>query len=776
MAAKAPPSARKVASILVAVALLAQGLVVGVQPAHAQVQTYTCPTGFGVGLPILPPLILLSSLKTVPNPVLPSDPITGLPMVRDDLLAYIANLPAAIQLGKALFWDMQAGSDNKTACATCHFKAGADGRTKNQLNPGPTGSGFSANSTLTPADFPFTDFLASPPIDADSIAGSQGVRKSKFVSIGKSGAESTTSVADPVFNVGGVNVRQVTGKNTPSTINAVFNHRNFWNGRAQPEFNGVNPWGNRDPSVPRVWMMDPTKGFPVAIDIHITNASPASQAVGPALNDVEMSAAGRTFPDLGKKMLVLKPQGLQKVSPTDSVLGSIADTTAGLKVSYKTLIQTAFQPKWWNSTKSVNVGGKNYSMMEANFSLYWGLAIMLYEATLVSDDTPMDQFLATRVFDPLTGALLAEGNPDLLNQAAARLQADYGYTGGVAGILNGLKLFEDPLPPVGTGRQCIACHLGANTTSASVANLVGGGAEPGDVAFKNAGFNIKMERMFMQIPAVPTDLLSIMQNVSPTWYTTQVTLDPSTYGVTVTGVTGTPVPPVTLPAPARVAVYDGGWYNLGVRPSGDDAGLGGKDPFGNFLSWTQLYQTTLSDSSIIKVPGGGGLGCVGAGNATFPGEVLNANGFPILSGPLRATEGTDVPGTFKTSALRNVELNGPYFHNGGKSTLLQVVNFYDNGGDFANDTQSPLIKFYGFLSKNSLGMTAGEQADLVAFLIALTDERVRLEKAPFDHPQLFVPNGDTVPGTDDTQEIPAVGAGGASTPLTPFLSLNPFQP
>jgi cytochrome c peroxidase len=42
---------------------------------------------------------------------------------------------AAIALGKALFWDTEAGS-NGQACASCHFQAGADNRVKNQMNPG----------------------------------------------------------------------------------------------------------------------------------------------------------------------------------------------------------------------------------------------------------------------------------------------------------------------------------------------------------------------------------------------------------------------------------------------------------------------------------------------------------------------------------------------------------------------------------------------------------------------------------------------------------------
>src|SRR6185436_9850068 len=139
-----------------------------------------------------------------------------------------------------------------------------------------------------------------------------------------------------------------------------------------------------------VWYVGPNG--PTQIDLHIANASSASQAVGPALNPVEMSAAGRTFPDLGRKMLLVKPLGGQKVDTGDSVLGPLADTATGkgLTASYKTLVERAFQPKWWNANKSVTVNGKTYSMEEANFSLYWGLAIMLYESTLVSDDTPID--------------------------------------------------------------------------------------------------------------------------------------------------------------------------------------------------------------------------------------------------------------------------------------------------------------------------------------------------------------------------------------------------
>ena len=37
------------------------------------------------------------------------------------------------------------------------------------------------------------------------------------------------------------------------------------------------------------------------------------------------------------------------------------------------------------------------------------------------------------------------------------------------------------------------------------------------------------------------------------------------------------------------AVYDNGFYNIGVTPTANDPGLGGKDPFGNPLSFTRQY-------------------------------------------------------------------------------------------------------------------------------------------------------------------------------------------
>ena len=82
------------------------------------------------------------------------------------LSTYVRNRRAALVLGKALFWDMQVGSDGIVACASCHFRAGADPRSVNQLNPGgqdnpnPT-IDLGVNRTLVAADFPLRR-LADP--------------------------------------------------------------------------------------------------------------------------------------------------------------------------------------------------------------------------------------------------------------------------------------------------------------------------------------------------------------------------------------------------------------------------------------------------------------------------------------------------------------------------------------------------------------------------------------------------------------------------------------
>jgi cytochrome c peroxidase len=83
-------------------------------------------------------------------------------------------------------------------------------------------------------------------------------------------------------------------------------------------------------------------------------------------------------------------------------------------------------------------------------------------------------------------------------------------------------------------------------------------------------------------------------------------------------------------------------------------------------------------------------------------------------------------GAFKTPALRNIALTGPYMHNGVYRTLADVVEHYNRGGDLHSvyPNVDPNIK--------PLHLTAREKNDLVRFLESLTGEQelVELPKLP----------------------------------------------
>ena len=149
-------------------------------------------------------------------------------------------------------------------------------------------------------------------------------------------------------------------------------------------------------------------------------------------------------------------------------------------------------------------------------------------------------------------------------------------------------------------------------------------------------------------------------------------------------------------------------------------------------------------------------------------------------------------GGAKVPSLRNAELTGPYFHNGGKLTLRQVVNFYAHGGDFPI-TSGPNRDFNVVDLDHEIQTVLGpaDRVALTAFLLSLTDERVAREQAPFDRPELFIPMDGRAPdnatgrasmlaqstGTSSCgtaicfRRLAAVGAAGNATRLPAFLNV-----
>jgi cytochrome c peroxidase/FtsP/CotA-like multicopper oxidase with cupredoxin domain len=627
------------------------------------------------------------SLKNVPLPPAPAA-----------LSEYVVDKNAAIQLGKALFWDMHVGSDNKTACATCHFSAGADKRPKNSVNPGTLrrtadlqlpNPDFNfdvggPNYTFQASDFPLTKYLAgvtgndpAKRTDKNDIVSSQGQFNGAFNAVTvdkKAGAladDCSYTLDADAFHYGSLSTRKVQGRNAPTVINAAYNFRNFWDGRATNTFNGGDPFGTRNPNA-LIWKM--VDGVMQQVTVVLPTSSLASQASGPALSGSEMSCDNRTFVDLGAKLLDQPILNGQTIATTDSVLGGFAAATSRPK--YRDLVAKAFNSQYWmwptvdfsdvtaKKLASMDLKAKPFKrkmkmatgQMEANFSLFFALAIEAYEQTLISDDSRFDQWAA--------------GATTVLTDSEKR----------------GFDLFQNKA-------LCQACHTGAEFTAASFRNVT----------------EVRLERMDM-------------------W-------------------------------DGRTMTYDSGFYNIGVRPTFEDLGIGGRDPFGKPFSESMLL-TEASDKDAA---------------AALLGDGIFAYQYMIP----KFTNQVNVAGAFKTPGLRNVELTGPYFHNGGKATLMQVVDHYNRGGDFGKDNAFNLAP-----AIVPLGLTEAEKIDLVSFMLSLTDDRVKMERAPFDHPSICIPNGHltgpTAPATslnapDDTMCLDAVGSEGRSSPLTPFMDLSPYQ-
>lgn len=756
---------------------------------------------------------------------------------------FVVDELAAIELGKTLFWDQQVGSDGQ-ACASCHFNAGMDNRIKNQLSPAfiggnaifdgtASGGAGGPNYTFVADDFPFhqetPEFLQD--FDTDDVSSSQGVFPTDFTDIEIPPPASTgvpearddcTPIGppDPVgFHVGGINVRRVEPRNTPTVVNAVLNFRNFWDGRANNVFNGNDPFGRRNQDA-RV-LEKQSDGTVAKIIVEFENSSLASQSVGPPLSDFEMSCAGRTFPKIGKKMLSLPPLALQVVHEDDSVLGSLSNddgslTIPGISATYADMIEVVFDPRFWDSDKLFDVdkneigsgapmNTSEFTMKEANFALFWGLAIQLYQSTLIADDSPFDNgnlnqqeldgldvFLdqgkcinchGTAMFTKAsTLHLIAENQEEGLVERMLMGQDHKAYQLTGSGNINGGTKYTvtahmirfgpfqngvDTDPSLGTwkinegkGKNALQCDYAVQSVTAN---------PDGTLSTVDIQFGLIPEGGSPAGCGASAELI-----VFPDSDEIKFSRDGGL--VVASAVNG------NYQLHSRIALYDNGFYNIGTRPTEEDIGVGGEDPFDNPLSFTRQYLDLLRglnvpdpfqideckfeirfdpDIDIAFFPGGFDSIACDDGSTAFKPTDNAANDQAIR------TQRVAVDGAFKVATIRNTELSGPFFHNGGQKSLEEVVQFYNRGADFAQVNQDNLDP-----DIQPLGLSDDQQEDLVAFMNSLTDERVRCEQEPFDHPQIFVPNGHpgdetmvteegmTGHATDAPLEIPAVGAGG----------------
>lgn len=684
-------------------------------------------------------------------------------------------------LGKALFWDTAIGSEGE-ACASCHFSAGVDHRLRNQINPGneqlpededdlpilefgPIGP----NEEVIPEDFPLhlledTTDRNSPIIrTTDDRLSSSGTFDAPFLALAEGDIDECGPASADLFHADGLPARQVEPRNTPTTINAVFNHRNFWDGRANNIFNGKDVFGRRDILMnPAARVLVYQDGEASLMPMEIEDASLASQAVGPPLSRVEMSCFDRTFADVGRKILAKGrvPLGNQVVHPDDSMFGKpglarfterppskpLRDGSGyGLRVSYPEMVKRTFLRKYWGAPGKYIITPEGeliedengYTQMELNFSLFFGIAVMEYEATLISNQSRFDDA------SPVPGCLIAADGCE-----------DNG--GPIPGVLtekelDGALLFRsNAFGPLGElGARCTGCHGGP--------------------------------------------LLSIAVQTAAAPLETPVIRFPET------------VPPEEDPAGETVATYhDAGFFSVGVTPVVDDQGVGFVDLHGLPLSLAAQFKQGLISGSTNDD------GTVNPDTEQFiDGDLVALADIVSLRDPTNLPQTGEaaadseilrIEGTFKTPQLRNVGLTPPYFHNGGNKNLTELIELYARGGN-RRDIEGALgddsgsgptgdgpIPFEGpnhgrnvddnvrplNLAIGGTNSETGEEKDqeygkeaLVDFMLTLTDPRVQCDEAPFDHPSLEIFNGHDPIDTDGDGKaddivivLPAVGAGG----------------
>lgn len=782
------------------------------------------------------------------------------------------------QLGKALFWDMQVGGDGVLACASCHYHAGGDNRHINQASPGlkagdfvhdlfngPNGTlaqthyqannqngrqvGMRVSETALIAAGAVADALdgtpsptavkAAPALDINDVISSQGIRAGFFLGLAPDGFGGFGAVdraalapADPGFdrnftaNAPGIpdTTRRVEPRNSPTVINAVFNFRNFWDGRADTFFNGMNPLGFRDPDA-RVMTYQGSALTP--IKLRVPFSSLASQAVGPVLSTFEMHYGPRTFPDVGKKLEGAIPLNGQAVNGTDDLLGTLRDPSGrGLQGTYGQYVRQIFDQKFWGDGNGNDVcvtdtagglqlrGGtgscagplapNDYTLLSWNFSLFFGLSVQAYEATLTTGQT---------IVDLVEGGVATGTLVNQVRNARKTVTVDgLALPDCIAALaINGSQAAIAVATDLCTAHYAKLIHPGA-VAGAEAATATNGALLPGQAIGGcedplTCGSSPNLARARLAMTSIERGLNRFFAGATGCGI---CHFNPEFTGATVSALTGFGAPP-PLPLPpgqARkippevvlermnafaggVLVYDSGFYNIGVRPTPEDISIG--DAIGGVpLAYSKLVEiingapaTGFDAGKIASISAeitGGELriptsptdltpiawapalvcapGIQGNGNG-------NANNNPIPRCVPDVIPGERLQrfGSFKTPTLRNVKYTGPFFHNGAKMTLRQVLESYKTAMHFpvlnANNLSEAIRVF-------QLGVQ--DEAAVVEMMeTGLTDWRVAYREGVFSHPELCVPLGhDAVTGKTVLAGIPGVGRGGDTRRLVTF--------
>ncbi|MFM7057482.1 MAG: cytochrome-c peroxidase [Planctomycetota bacterium] len=601
------------------------------------------------------------------------------------LTDYVRDPQTLKALGKALFWDQRVGSDDRTACATCHYHAGVDTRTKhtdNALVPGQ----LRANHQWTRADHSSAyetgksaDFGLITAKDGDDdqtrVIGSQGIRLRIFegltqnaegIPVEKSRMPTQVELQSLHYPETLLPYRSVSRRNAGTVINSTLLSRLFHDGRAADEFNGHDGYGNQSLVPDEIGKFIVRNRQVTTLRVRIPRAAAASQSVVPLVSDQEMSWHGRRPWHVALKLLDTPPLLLQDVHKEDSLLApwTHQDQQKSLNTTYRKLIEQAFLPALWQAPDSfqlnpsfTTIDGQplkgSTAMHAANFSLFFGLAIMAYEQTLISDDSPWDKY--------------ANGDTTAMSLTA----------------ITGMEKFRS--------YGCGDCHMQPEFAGAAIAAVFGDSDPPDD-----------------DYDELPPGIKPLTQPVNPDGNKFIEQLKPVFEG-----------PGEHLNK--QIFAYDGGFYNIGV---------------------TSLWFNNQINTPVARLDWG--VGRVAEPNE-IPFEFSRARKRYPGEDRLQPNQ-SHVRGAFKSPSLRNIALTSPYMHNGAFLTLREVLLFYQYGPrEFADIAEAKFWHHPGLPALQQF-LEADVRAidEIEAFLMALTDSRVELHQAPFDHPSLVLPSGNKV--------------------------------
>ena len=750
-------------------------------------------------------------------------PLTQPPKISDTTGIIVDKLKAQI-LGKALFWDINAGSDGM-ACASCHFQAGADIRIQNQVNPGhdgkfdyraptpietaglarlapdsidgaprPTNARTGPNKRFTVNDFPFrklsdnSDRLSEPTFDTNDRFSSAGTFSGQFISVGPLAPSADAQGAgSPPYRklLPGPRHRESlpplarwgSGPFAPKTLAGVSRLR-----RQGPTEGANNAPASQAGVLPNencILTYDPANN-----PFHARNR--IFRKVEPRQTPSVINAAyhRRLFWDgrannifngldpFGRRtnqnggpntgIVVLQPNGTLKIVQIELPDGALASQAVGPPLS-------SFEMSCAGRVFA-DIGDKLLPLQPlANQEVRHDDSLFGTVPGLVTASTPPAKGLNTtyaqlikEAFDPKYWAapgkyVISDAGIVEDPNGYTQMELNFAFFWGLAIQEYEALLVSDQTPfDLGTmspaaqrgfdvfllDGNCVACHKGPLFNGARQF----AGAPPGELARENQF----VERMLM--------------------------------------------------GDGGAALYDSNFYNIGVRPTFEDKGVGDKDPYGITLSLTRQYkQMLLTGADPIDPDAQNVDPC--KFQIPFDFTIVPDCGAPITPaqaaqldqlGELRVA----VDGAFKVPTLRNVGANPPYMHNGGLATLRQVIDFYDRGGDRHGDGQvnqgctvgnPALADTTGFINDlpggntpktgenncsnldpaiRQLNLTEDQKNDLLAFLLELTDNRVLCHSGIFDHPSLPLSLGHSesgpefAPAPDIVHVLPATGVGG----------------